>query len=403
MSSNNYTTLSYTDTLAVVRAALFTPGYKGAWGLPMLLVGPPGVGKSAGTGDLAQACGLLFKALIGSIRDPADFGGYPAADPDDRQFARALLPQWLRDLAVWGKDGQGGVLLLDELTTIPLSVQSAMLALVLDRMVGDFKIPARVRPLLAANPTELAVCGVDLAAPTSNRMGHLWWEGPSLDEWEAALDRDGAPLVAENALEVEAEVERQWPAAYARARKIVLGYLRKVPGNANQCPKPGSPDSSAAWPSLRSWEFAMRALASSAIHGLSEEQRDGFVASFVGRPVAVAFLAWLRDADLPDALDVLDGRVRWSPNPARPDRTQTVFALLADALSRDNGPQALARGRVFWQAVIAAEDCPDLALRAVTKLAVCTSGINQLPEAVQARRAVLPVAQAVNLGGLRSQ
>ena len=81
----------------ILKACWFTPGFDGRWGLPLLLVGDPGTGKTSGLCADARAFGLRAKVLIGSISDPTDFGGIPTAPADGSDFARMLLPGWLRE------------------------------------------------------------------------------------------------------------------------------------------------------------------------------------------------------------------------------------------------------------------------------------------------------------------
>ena len=50
-----------------------------------------------------------------------------------------------------------------------------MLRVVLERTVGDLRLPAAVRVVAAANPPDEAADGWELAPPLANRLVHLDW------------------------------------------------------------------------------------------------------------------------------------------------------------------------------------------------------------------------------------
>ena len=67
--------------------------------IPMHMTGFPGIGKTEFTKSLETgfaAAGLKCKVfiLIGSIREPQDFGGFPVSTPDG---VRLLPMAWARD------------------------------------------------------------------------------------------------------------------------------------------------------------------------------------------------------------------------------------------------------------------------------------------------------------------
>src|ERR1700735_4273062 len=123
-------------------------------GVPVLLWGSPGTGKTSVVRALGESLGWPTEVVIGSIREPADFAGLPVVINGAVQMAP---PLWARRLA----EGGHGLLFLDELTTAPPAVQAAMLRVVLERVVGDLALPEGVRIVAAANPPE--------ASPPSKR------------------------------------------------------------------------------------------------------------------------------------------------------------------------------------------------------------------------------------------
>src|SRR6478752_1811557 len=96
-------------------------------GIPMHMTGFPGVGKTefaksleTGFGDAGIKCKVVI--LIGSIREPQDFGGFPVSTPDG---VRLLPMAWARDAQRLAADGYLVVVFLDELTTVPPTTQAA--------------------------------------------------------------------------------------------------------------------------------------------------------------------------------------------------------------------------------------------------------------------------------------
>ena len=137
-------------------------------GVPILTWGPPGVGKTATITMLADVLALPLEVVLASIREPSDFSGLPVIG---KEGVRMEPPAWAHRLALAGK----GLLFLDEISTAPPAVQSALLRVVLERAVGDLALPASVSVVAPANPPEQAVCGWDLSAPLANRFCHLFW------------------------------------------------------------------------------------------------------------------------------------------------------------------------------------------------------------------------------------
>src|SRR5579883_460852 len=106
--------------------------------VPVLLWGPPGVGKSAAIQRWAVDRGMRCWTVIASLREPSDFAGLPIVDPvDDDQVGRTIRtvsfapPRFAVEAAE-----HGGVIFLDELTTAPPAVQAALLRAVIDRTLG---------------------------------------------------------------------------------------------------------------------------------------------------------------------------------------------------------------------------------------------------------------------------
>ena len=157
----------------------------------------------------------------------------------------------------------------------------------------------------------------------------------------------------EDAAQLEAAVLAKWPDAYARARGIVAGFMASGAGGATQLfnmPEANTPAASLPWASPRSWECAMRVIASSAIHGLPEETEDEWIASHVGTGPLIASRTHLNECDLPVASDFLDSGCKgWSHDPQRLDRTMAVLAACSALLVDPKCAKRDARKDAFWE------------------------------------------------------
>src|ERR1700682_4142659 len=100
--------------------------------VPVLLWGPPGIGKSSSVAALAARRRQPIEIVVGSVREPSDFCGLPVVAGDGHSVVMAP-PAWAERLAAAGQ----GILFLDELSTAAPAVQAAMLRVVLDRVGGD--------------------------------------------------------------------------------------------------------------------------------------------------------------------------------------------------------------------------------------------------------------------------
>ncbi len=279
-------------------------------GVPVILWGPPGVGKTATVEALARATGAHLETVILSVRDPADVGGYPIP-PTERGAGVALEPPaWAVRLAEAAQAGRPAILFLDELTTAPPSVQAAALRVVLDRAVGELQLPRSVWVVAAANPPEHAAgAAAALPPPLANRFAHLNVE-PNPGDWAAHYPAYWG-----------AEPPGGDSPQYAAERARIAAFIRRRPELLLRVP--ADPDeASRAWPSPRAWDHAARAAAAGG--------GDESVAACVGEGAAAEYVAWRRaEGDLPDPADVVAGRAELPPREREDARLAALMALAA--------------------------------------------------------------------------
>lgn len=327
----------------ILKAAIFTPGPNGRWGLPLLLEGKPGTAKTSRVYQLATANGLPIEVVIASLREPSDFLGLPIPNKDGTLHYAA--PSWAARLKQAGR----GVAFLDELNTAPPAVQAALLRVVLDGAVGDLMLPTTIRFIAAQNATDEAAGGWDLAPPLANRFGHIRWENPEPEVWTDWLL--GGAQEGEHSFdssEEEKRVEAGWNSPSAVARGLIAGFIRRRPSLLHAMPKLGNPEASRAWPSPRTWEMAARALASAQLHELTQVEEEEFVSAFIGAGTASEFFGWREKTDLPDPAELLDGKVKYKHDEKRLDRTLAVLCACAALVAPSNAEKRNPRAAKLW-------------------------------------------------------
>lgn len=400
---------------AILRASLFTPAGRGRWGLPLLFWGEPGVGKSAVLRECARAAGLPCEVLSPGERGEGAFGVVPVPARDDAAVPRGASrgpealarlsstvltyprPEWTRQF----DEALAGLVVVDEITTCPPALQPALLGLLLDRRVGGHYLGDRVRVVAAANPPEQAATGYDLPLPVANRVAHVAWGAPSVEEHVAFMLRgdaaeDAAPAI--DPVSEEARVMRLWPEAYAQACGLEAAFLTRRPALKNVCPPAGDPRGSRGWPSDRSWEHATRAFATAAVHALTDVERDELVAGFVGDGAAGEMLAFAAEQDLADPAAVLDGRESFRHEAKRLDRTAALLSGCAALVVPAGAAKRADRARALWDllgAFVAGGADQDVAVPCAA--ALVRAKLHTAPGAIKVLAAIQPLLKAAGV------
>ena len=192
---------------------------------PVMLWGPPGVGKSQIVAKIALQHGVPLIDIRLSQMEPTDLRGIPFRNG---QLVEWSIPSVLPDAE---RHGPAGILFLDEITSAPPTVSAAAYQLILDRRLGEYQVPEGWVIFAAGNRQGDRGVTYAMPAPLANRFTHYEVE-VNLDDW----------IVWANSVDIDTRV---------------IAFLRFRPDLLFSFDPAHTP---IAFPSPRSWEYAHRAL-----------------------------------------------------------------------------------------------------------------------------------------------
>jgi len=237
---------------------------------PVMLWGPPGVGKSQMVAHIASRHRAPVIDIRLSQMEPSDLRGIPFRVEGRVDWA---VPSILPDAE---RHGSAGVLFLDEITSAPPAVSAAAYQLILDRRLGDYEVPAHWAIFAAGNRQGDRGVTYSMPAPLANRFSHFEVD-VHLDDWVG------------------------W--AYANGiDERVIAFLRFRPELLFDFDPAHNP---VAFPSPRSWEFAHRGLRKFEDH---PELLQGTLQACVGPAAGIELHAFVSSLDqMPDLDAIVNG------------------------------------------------------------------------------------------------
>lgn len=265
--------------------------------VPIFLWGPPGIGKSQIVAQVAADLNLPLIDVRAVLLDPVDLRGVPSVvNGMTRWNPPIFLPT----------EGEG-VLFLDELSQAPDAVQSSLLQLVLDRKLGEYRMPDGWRILAAGNRVTDGTFSRKISKALGSRFATHLELAVDLDEWCAwAIDN-----------KVPSEI-----ISFLRLRPDLLHHFDpKAQGNSFPCPR--------VWANVGQF-----------MGKLSPEAEFPFLAGALGFGPAAEFTSFLQTyRDLPDIETIL-----LDPDKAEVPHEPSVLYALCGSMSRrvttDNVSQA---------------------------------------------------------------
>lgn len=250
---------------------------------PAFLWGPPGVGKSDVVAKVAADSKLELRDVRLSLLDPTDLKGFPV--PDLTKKAMRWLPADF--LPTKGK----GLLFLDEMNQAPQAVQGAAYQLILNRRIGDYKLPDGWSVVAAGNRTSDRSIAHAMPAALANRFMHIDFD-VDVEEWnEWAMSND--------------------------IHTDVRAFIKFRPNLLHSFDPATNPR---AFPSPRSWSFVNDIYKSN----LSQDEEFELVKGTVGEGASAEFSGFVRlIKDLPTVDQILI-----DPDSAKvPDEPAARFAI----------------------------------------------------------------------------
>lgn len=227
--------------------------------IAVMLWGETGIGKSSVVHQISERRTWGIKDFRATTRDPSDLQGLGIPD------LKAGVTRWLvpNDLPQVSRDGERGLMFLDEINRAPQLMQNALFSLILDRFVGEYKLPDGWVPIAAGN--FMTSGGVQkMSDALDNRLAHLHIV-PDVDSFcDYAMRKELEPVI---------------PAFIRFAERHKESMLHRLP------PK-GSNEHS--FPTPRGWE------AVSKLVNLPESIRMNAISTVVGEGPAGELEAFIR-------------------------------------------------------------------------------------------------------------
>ena len=203
--------------------------------------------------------------------EPTDLRGIPFRVENRVEWS---VPSLLPDAE---RHGERGILFLDEISSAPPTVTAAAYQLILDRRLGDYRVPDGWAIFAAGNRHGDRGVTYVMPAPLANRFTHYEVE-PHLDDWVAWAHR-------------------------ARLDERVIAFLRFRPDLLFDFDASRDP---VAFASPRSWEYAHRALAK---FGDDPTLLTEALQACVGAAAGVELKAFVDHmSELPDLDAIVEGR-----------------------------------------------------------------------------------------------
>ena len=223
-------------------------------GLASFVWGHPGIGKSDVINQVVETMGIGLVDIRVAGKDPVDMSGLPSIKDGMAVWnVPAMLPQVARD-------GEQGVLFLDELTSALPAMQTVAYQLVLEGKCGDYTLPPGWQVIAAGNPTSSRAVSIRQSTALAGRFGHYDMEVDHA-EW---LD-------------------------WGRTKPInddLLAFIKYKPDLLNDVDFDANPRER---PCPRTWEFVNRHFPV-----MTEANCFHKVAAFVGKGAATEFNAFMQ-------------------------------------------------------------------------------------------------------------
>lgn len=308
--------------------------------VPVMLISPPGMGKTATIRSIAKNMNYRLITLIASRMDAQDVSGFPTKgefEYKDENGNVSNSPVTEFAPQVWQKiimQEKKVILFLDEFSNAHPSVRASLLSVLQDReFPNGEKFPKETIVVGAMNPTDSAADGYEIDPATSNRIAFIAWK-PDYQDWLSGMKANWGMDCGEQ--------EQNWRDLIYRFISENPGWLHKESGDigTGEVYNIGNDSSDKAvsdyaWASRRSWDNLAVALGNDENSGTYVE--DLIMLGLIGPPAATHFRKWL-DANsklnVKEILKAPENYKNWE-NLGANDVT-TILSSGIDGVSKDN-------------------------------------------------------------------
>lgn len=247
---------------------------------PVFLWGPPGIGKSELVEQIADDFGGHMIDLRMALMEPTDLRGIPFFDSATGTMKWA--PPSDLPSAEFAETQKTIILFLDELNSAPMATQAAAYQLILNRRIGEYRLPDNVVIVAAGNRETDKGVTYRMPAPLANRFIHL----------ELAVNFD---------------CWMDW-ASKKQIHPDVIGYLSFSKDSLYTF---DSKSGERAFATPRSWSFVSEILEEDEDIKLSETEVTDLISGTIGEGTAVKFNAHRKYVgSLPTPAEILAGDVK---------------------------------------------------------------------------------------------
>lgn len=270
-------------------------------GLVPLITASPGVGKSAIVAQVARQHNLKMIDIRLSQCMPEDLNGLPIRQGNKATFTPYDMFPIESDEIPDGYDGW--MIFLDELTSATKPVQAAAYKLILDKMVGSFKLHSHVAMVAAGNKITDKAIVHQMSTALQSRVVHYEMETNAKDFIAYALAND--------------------------FDHRITGFLSFQPAKVMDF-RPDHTDKTFACP--RTWEFLSRL-----IKGDEVSPKIGArIAGTVGQGCAVEFIAFAQEYDNIPKFDDIIANPTGAKVPPEPSTKYATISMLLHNVTKTN-------------------------------------------------------------------
>lgn len=266
--------------------------------IPLYLHSAPGIGKSDIMRQLAAELKIGFIDIRVGTMLPEDLTGIPVPDLEKK------LAVWLR-ATFWPsveRDGAEGIIAFDELADANRQLQSCIYRVILDRQIGEYKLPPGWWPMAAGNRREDRAAAQSISTALANRFAHVHIR-PDDKAWNVWANQNNID-------------------------PMLMGFIKFRPALLHSMEGADL----LAFPSPRSW-----AKASKVFDTKDPGLRFRLIASIVGEGAASEVETFFKGLELPEFEEIVADPLH-AMIPDEPGSRYALTSLLARRLDKENFP-----------------------------------------------------------------